>query len=123
LGYAPAPTAAIIAGILNRYHELAPGASVTLHDFAERDLDGQQSKETSRRVNSSPETSRNAGTPDELIKALKRYLQESGESERAIASRIRVNRHNLHRWFLDNQSPKRGKLALTAFFLRRVEYL
>jgi LysR family transcriptional regulator, benzoate and cis,cis-muconate-responsive activator of ben and cat genes len=34
LGYAPAPTAAIIAGILGRYHELTPGASVTLHDLS-----------------------------------------------------------------------------------------
>ena len=34
LGYAPAPTAAIIAGVLSRYHELAPGASVTLHDLS-----------------------------------------------------------------------------------------
>jgi len=34
LGYAPAPTAAMIAGILGRYHELAPGASVTLHDLS-----------------------------------------------------------------------------------------
>jgi DNA-binding transcriptional LysR family regulator len=34
VGYAPAPTAAIIAGILSRYHELAPGASVTLHDLS-----------------------------------------------------------------------------------------
>jgi DNA-binding transcriptional LysR family regulator len=34
LGYAPAPTAAIIAGILSRYHELAPRATVTLHDLS-----------------------------------------------------------------------------------------
>jgi DNA-binding transcriptional LysR family regulator len=34
LGYAPSPTAAIIAAILGRYHELAPGASVTLHDLS-----------------------------------------------------------------------------------------
>jgi LysR family transcriptional regulator, benzoate and cis,cis-muconate-responsive activator of ben and cat genes len=34
LGYAPAPTAAIISGILSRYHELAPGSSVTLHDLS-----------------------------------------------------------------------------------------
>jgi DNA-binding transcriptional LysR family regulator len=34
LGYAPSPTAAMIAGILGRYHELAPGASVTLHDLS-----------------------------------------------------------------------------------------
>jgi DNA-binding transcriptional LysR family regulator len=34
LGYAPAPTAAIIAGILSRYHELVPRGSVTLHDLS-----------------------------------------------------------------------------------------
>ena len=34
IGYAPAPTAAIIAGILGRYHELAPRTSVTLHDLS-----------------------------------------------------------------------------------------
>ena len=34
IGYAPAPTAAIIAGILGRYHELAPRASITLHDLS-----------------------------------------------------------------------------------------
>jgi LysR family transcriptional regulator, benzoate and cis,cis-muconate-responsive activator of ben and cat genes len=34
LGYAPAPTAAVIASILGRYHEQAPGASVTLHDLS-----------------------------------------------------------------------------------------
>ena len=34
LGYAPAPAAASIAGILSRYHEMAPGGSVTLHDLS-----------------------------------------------------------------------------------------
>lgn len=34
IGYAPAPTAAIIAGILGRYHELAPRTSITLHDLS-----------------------------------------------------------------------------------------
>ncbi|MBV9876126.1 MAG: LysR family transcriptional regulator [Verrucomicrobia bacterium] len=34
LGYAPAPTAAIISGILSRYHEMAPGSCVTLHDLS-----------------------------------------------------------------------------------------
>jgi LysR family transcriptional regulator, benzoate and cis,cis-muconate-responsive activator of ben and cat genes len=34
LGYAPAPTAAIISSILTRYHETAPGACVTLHDLS-----------------------------------------------------------------------------------------
>jgi hypothetical protein len=35
--------------------------------------------------------------PAELLKALKRYLEESGESERSAASRIGVNRHSLRR--------------------------
>ena len=34
LGYAPAPTAAIISAILSRYHEMAPGSCVTLHDLS-----------------------------------------------------------------------------------------
>ena len=34
IGYAPAPTAAIISGILSRYHEMAPGSCVTLHDLS-----------------------------------------------------------------------------------------
>ena len=64
-----------------------------------------------------------ASGPDELMKALKRYLQESGETERAVAARIGINRHNLDSWLSDKQSPKKGTLALTAFFLRRVGYL
>lgn len=38
LGYAPAPTAGIISGILSRYHEMAPGGSVTLHDLSLIDI-------------------------------------------------------------------------------------
>jgi LysR family transcriptional regulator, benzoate and cis,cis-muconate-responsive activator of ben and cat genes len=34
LGYAPAPTAAIISSIPSRYHEMAPGSCVTLHDLS-----------------------------------------------------------------------------------------
>jgi transcriptional regulator with XRE-family HTH domain len=62
-------------------------------------------------------------SPDELLKALKRYLAESGQTERSTASRIGVNHHTLRRWLSEEQSPKKGKLALTAFFLRRAGYL
>ena len=62
-------------------------------------------------------------SPDELIKVLKRYLRESNQSERAVASRIGVNHHTLSRWLTDGQSPMKGKLALTACFLRHVGYL
>jgi transcriptional regulator with XRE-family HTH domain len=62
-------------------------------------------------------------SPDELMNALKRYLEQSGETEQALASQIGVNRHTLGRWLSDKQSPKKSKLALTAFFLRRAGYL
>ena len=54
---------------------------------------------------------------------LKRYLKESDESEIVIAFRIGVNRHMLNRWLTTSKSPSKGRLALTACFLRRVGYL
>ena len=34
IGYAPSPSALVISGILARYHELSPGARITLHDLS-----------------------------------------------------------------------------------------
>ncbi len=34
IGYAPSPTAAVISGILARYHDRSPGARITLHDLS-----------------------------------------------------------------------------------------
>ncbi len=62
-------------------------------------------------------------TPDELTKALKRYLRESNQSERVLAARIGVNHHTLHQWVTSTQSPVKGRLALAACFLKRVGYL
>jgi transposase-like protein len=62
-------------------------------------------------------------SPDELLSALKRYLAESGDTEEAVASQIGVNHHTLRRWLSDKQSPKKGKLALAAAFLRHAGYL
>jgi transcriptional regulator with XRE-family HTH domain len=62
-------------------------------------------------------------SPDELLRTLKLYLAESGETEEAVASRIGVNHHTLRRWLSDKQSPKKGKLALAAAFLRHAGYL
>jgi DNA-binding XRE family transcriptional regulator len=62
-------------------------------------------------------------SPDELLRTLKRYLAESGDTEEAAASRIGVNHHTLRRWLSDKQSPKKGKLALAAAFLRHAGYL
>jgi DNA-binding transcriptional LysR family regulator len=38
IGYAPSPTAVVISDILARYHELSPGARVTLHDLSNREM-------------------------------------------------------------------------------------
>ena len=62
-------------------------------------------------------------SPDELMKVLTRYVRESDQSERVVASRIGVNHHTLHRWLTDGQSPMKRRLALTACFLKRVGYL
>ncbi len=62
-------------------------------------------------------------SPDQLMAVLKRYLRESNESEIVVASRIGVNRHTLNRWLTTSKSPTKGRLALTACFLRRVGYL
>ena len=62
-------------------------------------------------------------SPDQLMTALKRYLEQCGKTEQAVASQLGVNRHTLARWLSDKESPKKGKLALTAFFLRRAGYL
>ena len=47
-------------------------------------------------------------SPDELLSALKRYLEESGDTEQAVASKIGMNHHTLRRWLSDNESPKKG---------------
>jgi transcriptional regulator with XRE-family HTH domain len=39
-------------------------------------------------------------------------------TEEAIVSQIGVNHHTLRRWLSDKQSPRKGKLALAAAFLR-----
>ena len=62
-------------------------------------------------------------SPDELMTVLKRYLSVSNESEMVVASRIGINHHTLNRWLTNSQSPTKGRLALTACFLRRVGYL
>jgi DNA-binding transcriptional LysR family regulator len=71
LGYAPAPTAAIIAGILCRYHELAPGASVTLHDLSPSEiLTGIRAKKLHAGLTLRP---RPAGMRGLIFEPLRRY--------------------------------------------------
>jgi DNA-binding transcriptional LysR family regulator len=38
IGYAPSPTAVIISTVLCRYHELSPGARLTLHDLTHTEM-------------------------------------------------------------------------------------
>ena|SRR6516165_1133202 len=60
-----------------------------------------------------------AVSPDEVMSALRRYLKNTGDTERAVALKMGVNRHTLCRWLSDEQSPKKGKMALAAFFLKQ----
>src|SRR5208282_4185040 len=48
-------------------------------------------------------------SPDELIKVLKRYLRESDQSERAIASRIGVNPPHPSSLAHDQPKPMKGR--------------
>ena len=47
-------------------------------------------------------------SPGELLSALKRYLEESGDTVQTVASKIGMNHYTLHRWLSDNESPKKG---------------
>jgi len=62
-------------------------------------------------------------TPAELLSTLRRYLDESGDSEQKIASQLGINRHALFRWLSDKQAPEKEKVAHIALFLRRAKYL
>jgi hypothetical protein len=64
-----------------------------------------------------------ATSPEELIHVLKRYIGESNEGEFAVAAKIGVNHHTLHRWLTAKQSPRKERLALAACFLMRAGYL
>jgi hypothetical protein len=62
-------------------------------------------------------------SPRQLLGALKRYLDESGDTEQTVASQMGVNHHTLHRWLSDAPSPMKEGLAQAACFLRRAKYL
>jgi hypothetical protein len=44
-------------------------------------------------------------SPRQLLNALKRYLDEPGNTEQKVASQMGVNHHTLHRWLSDAPSP------------------
>jgi len=62
-------------------------------------------------------------TLEELFLALKRYLEESGDSEQTIASHIGIHPHALAHWISDKKAPSKAKAARIALFLRRARYL
>ncbi|MBV8224643.1 MAG: helix-turn-helix transcriptional regulator [Verrucomicrobia bacterium] len=61
--------------------------------------------------------------PNEVMNALRRYLEKTGESGRAVAVKMGVSRHSLCRWLTDTHSPQKGDLLLVAAFLRRAGFL
>jgi hypothetical protein len=62
-------------------------------------------------------------SPDEVMNALRRYLETTGDTQRAAALKMGVNRHSLCRWLSDIHSPKKENLVMVAAFLRRAGYL
>jgi hypothetical protein len=46
-------------------------------------------------------------SPDELMSALKRYVEQCGKTEQEVASQIGVNHHTLGRWLSEKGSPKK----------------
>jgi len=61
--------------------------------------------------------------PNEVMNALRRYLENTGETGRAAATKMGVNRHSLCRWLSDTQSPQKADLLQVAAFLRRTGFL
>jgi transcriptional regulator with XRE-family HTH domain len=60
---------------------------------------------------------------EEVLEALERYTQESGDSDHETATKLGVNRRTLTAWLGGRDRPRGGLLARLAGFLRRVGYL
>jgi len=77
----------------------------------------------SRVLSELPTMQETAIGPNEVMNALRRYLKNTGETQRAAAMKMGVNRHSLFRWLSDSQSPKRADLLQVAAFLRHAGFL
>jgi predicted DNA-binding protein (UPF0251 family) len=64
-----------------------------------------------------------AVSADDVIKALRRYLEKTGDTQRAAAVKMGVNRHTLCRWLAEKQIPHKIDLVLVAVFLKRASFL
>ena len=67
--------------------------------------------------------SETAVSADEVINALRRYVEKTGDTQRAAAVKMGVNRHTLCRWLTEKQIPKKIDLVLVAVFLKRARFL
>jgi hypothetical protein len=63
-----------------------------------------------------------AVSADEVINALRRYVEKTGDTQRAAAE-MGVNRHILCRWLTEKHIPKKIDLVLVAVFLKRARFL
>jgi transcriptional regulator with XRE-family HTH domain len=61
--------------------------------------------------------------PNEVMNALRRYLENNGETGRTAAMKMGVNHHSLCRWLSDTQNPQKGDLLQVAAFLRHAGFL
>jgi LysR family transcriptional regulator, benzoate and cis,cis-muconate-responsive activator of ben and cat genes len=69
IGYAPSPTAVVIAEILARHHELSPGARITLHDLSNVEMmSGLRSKKLQAALTVRPPAGEMRGLKFETIR-------------------------------------------------------
>jgi hypothetical protein len=61
--------------------------------------------------------------PRDVVDALMRYVSESAESQREVATKIGISCVTLADWFADKAQPHKRNLAQVAGFLRRIGYL
>jgi hypothetical protein len=61
--------------------------------------------------------------PRDVLEALMRYVSESEDSEREVASKIGISCITLADFFAGEAQPHKRTLAQVAGFLRRVGYL
>jgi transcriptional regulator with XRE-family HTH domain len=59
----------------------------------------------------------------DICDALRRYLSESEDDQREIATKIGISWNTLSAWLADETEPPKNMLARVAGFLRRSGYL
>jgi transcriptional regulator with XRE-family HTH domain len=68
-------------------------------------------------------TDKNRMNAQDVCDALRRYLSESEDDQREIATKIGISWNTLSAWLAGEAEPPKSMLARLAGFLRRAGYL